>query len=102
MDSTGRNLLGHRLAFSRSAPEMPFARAHNPAASRRRPGFAGPRRRTPASPPDHQQRMVHEKYKQQSSNHDGGADYLPSMTLRPSHTAPTRPVTIMVITALNV
>ncbi len=40
--------------------------------------------------------------KQQCSNHDGGPDYLPSMTLRPSHTAPTRPVTIMVITALKV
>src|SRR6202171_351837 len=30
------------------------------------------------------------------------ADHLPSMTLMPSHTAPTKPETIMVMTALNV
>src|SRR5437016_13884761 len=54
-----------------------------------------------ASPRDRQQRMVRAG-KQQCSKDDVGADHLPSMTLRPSHTAPTRPVTIMVITALNV
>src|SRR5712664_1261626 len=30
------------------------------------------------------------------------ADHLPSMTLTPSHTAPTKPETIMVMTALKV
>src|ERR1700736_4094774 len=39
---------------------------------------------------------------QKSGNHQAGADHLPSMTLTPSQTAPTNPVTIIVITALNV
>lgn len=32
---------------------------------------------------------------------DGHRGHLPSMTLMPSHTAPTKPVTITVIMALN-
>src|SRR5216684_7109210 len=42
------------------------------------------------------------KRKQHCRNHHDDADHLPSIALMPSHTAPTKPVTIMVITALKV
>src|SRR5216684_1296077 len=41
-------------------------------------------------------------WKLKDCNHHDDADHLPSMTLTPSHTAPTKPVTIMVMMALNV
>jgi len=42
------------------------------------------------------------KCRQNDCDQHDDADHLPSMTLMPSHTAPTRPETIMVMTALNV
>jgi hypothetical protein len=39
---------------------------------------------------------------QQRCSHQTSADHLPSMTLTPSQTAPTKPVTITVMTALKV
>src|SRR5258706_15830964 len=103
MVSTGRNFLSIDGLFRGPVPEMPFAHAHKSG------------RRAPAPRLDAHGRVAilgetlpitgsewRARELQKSSNHDGGADHLPSMTLRPSHTAPTKPVTIMVITALNV
>ena len=42
------------------------------------------------------------KRPQQRGNHHHRTDHFPSMTLMPSHTAPTNPVTITVMTALKV
>jgi hypothetical protein len=42
------------------------------------------------------------EWQQQRPYHNAGANHLPSMTLMPSHTAPTKPATIVVITALKV
>jgi hypothetical protein len=45
---------------------------------------------------------VRELKNNSARDYNAGADHLPSMTLTPSHTAPTSPVTMIVITALNV
>ena len=42
------------------------------------------------------------EWQQQRPYRNAGANHFPSMTLMPSHTAPTNPATIIVITALKV
>ena len=53
--------------------------------------------------PDHPARNgISGMRNQHRCNHGTDTDHLPSITLMPSHTAPTNPATMIVITALNV
>lgn len=89
-----QNHLRHCRALSISLSEMPFARAQDSTAASPYWGDGFPH--GPAG------NGMSRECKQNDCRQRDEADHLPSMTLMPSHTAPTKPETIMVMTALNV
>jgi hypothetical protein len=79
LDFLFRNALGPRPGFDRCLAVLGDGLPDHPA----RNGISGMRN-------------------QHRCNQGTDTDHLPSMTLMPSHTAPTNPATMIVITALNV